>query len=208
MVKSADTLCVDGAGASGAMKPELDHWVVAIGASGGQGLGDIQVLLGALRYPWAAAVLVVLHRPADKVSNLRHILARSSPMPVVIAAEGEALRPGVCYIGEPDAHLTLLAGNLAHLTDGMLRNRTVDVLFQSLARAAAPRIIGVVLSGSLDDGSRGLAEIHHAGGLTMVLTPDRAKGGQMPANAIDYDGPIDFIGSATQIAGEIDRLTA
>jgi len=193
------------------MKPALEHWIVAIGASGGQGLQDIRTLLSCLDDPCAAAVMVVLHRPTDQISSLREILARSSPMPVVIAAEGEELRPGVCYIGEPDAHLTLVARDLAHLVadaGNEARNRTVDLLFRSLAQAAAPCIAGVVLSGSLDDGSRGLAEIHHAGGVTMVMTPDRARGGQMPANAIDYDGPIDFVGDAVQIAGEINRMLA
>ena len=65
----------------------------------------------------------------------------------------------------------------------------------------------MILSGALDDGSSGLAAIHHAGGLTMVLTPaEYAETGGMPRNAIDYDGPIDLMGSITQIAEEIIRL--
>jgi two-component system chemotaxis response regulator CheB len=61
------------------------------------------------------------------------------------------------------------------------------------------------LSGSLDDGSRGLAAIHHAGGLTMVLTPASPPRG-MPENAIAYDGPIDLIGNSHQIAGAIIEI--
>lgn len=64
-------------------------------------------------------------------------------------------------------------------------------------------MIGVVLSGSLDDGSRGLAAIHEAGGLTMVLTPDPKPYRGMPRNAINYDGPVDVIGSPRVIAAAI-----
>jgi two-component system chemotaxis response regulator CheB len=193
------------------MKPEIEGWIVALGASGGQGLNDLRDLLGALRHPCPAILLAVLHRPIDKVSNLREVLARGSNIPVMIATQAGRLEPGVCYIGEPAAHLTLAANNLAHLVipEGEeFRNRTIDLLFHSLAKAAAPRIIGVVLSGSLDDGSRGLAAIHEAGGQVMVMTPDRARGGQMPANAIDYNGPEDFVGGAGEIAAEIDRVVA
>jgi two-component system chemotaxis response regulator CheB len=61
-------------------------------------------------------------------------------------------------------------------------------------------MIGVVLSGSLDDSSRGLAAIQEAGGLTMVLTPSGPPQRGMPENAISYDGPIDLIGTPERIA--------
>src|SRR3954451_14788189 len=64
----------------------------------------------------------------------------------------------------------------------------------------APISAWVVLSGALDDASRGLAAVHDAGGLTMVLTPGRSPERGMPENAISYDGPIDLIGDPLQIA--------
>jgi chemotaxis response regulator CheB len=67
-------------------------------------------------------------------------------------------------------------------------------------------MIGVVLSGSLDDGSRGLAAIHDAGGMTMVLTPARPPQQGMPENAISYDGPIDLIGDLRYCTGYLRRL--
>lgn len=181
---------------------------LAVGASGSEGLNDIKTLLAALSRPVAAVVLVVLHRPSGQVSFLRDVLARNCHMPVVVAAEAETFRPGVCYIGEPAEHLTLAARNFAHLVPGhgnRLRNRAIDTLFNSLARHAGPRTIGIVLSGSLDDGSRGLAAIHAAKGLTMVLDPGHKARG-MQQNAIDHDGPISFIGTATEIAGVIGRV--
>jgi chemotaxis response regulator CheB len=84
--------------------------------------------------------------------------------------------------------------------------RTVDLLFKSVAAWAGTRIIGVVLSGSLDDGSRGLAAIHDAGGMTMVLTPARPPQQGMPENAISYDGPIDLIGDLRYCTGYLRRL--
>ena len=180
---------------------------VATGASGPEGLDDIQRLLARLRKPVPAIVMVVLHRPSDKLSHLREVLARGSDISIVVAAEAERLDEGVCYIGEPDGHLTLVDTHIAHLVAGSghsLRNRTIDALFGSLASHAGARAIGVVLSGALDDGSRGLAAIHAAGGLTMVLEPGKKPRG-MQRNAIDYDGPISKIGSAAIIATAINQ---
>jgi two-component system chemotaxis response regulator CheB len=187
------------------------HRCIAIGASGREGLDDIKELLAALPDPLPAIALVVLHRPADRFSYLREVLARATHLKVEIAEEGEALELGVVYIGEPDHHLKLVAGHTADLVadpDNKHRNRTIDMLFYSLAAHAGKAAIGVVLSGSLDDGSRGLAAIHKARGVTMVLTPERGPSAGMPQNAIDYDGPINVIGSPTFIAGEIAKLLA
>lgn len=91
--------------------------------------------------------------------------------------------------------------------DNRLRNRTVDTLFDSVALHAGKRAVGIVLSGSLDDGSRGLAAIHAAGGLTMVLDPAHKPVG-MQQNAIDYDGPISFIGNGLAIAAALKQALA
>ena len=178
---------------------------IAIGASGSEGLDDIKTLLNLLQSPVHAVVMVVLHRPSDKTSHLREVLARSCGIKIVLADEAEILKEGTCYIGEPDGHLTLIDTHLAHLLLGAghrLRGRTIDVLFESVAAHAGTRAIGIVLSGSLGDGSRGLAAIHAAGGFTMVLDPGGKPRG-MQQNAIEYDRPIDFIGSAAEIANVV-----
>lgn len=185
---------------------------VAVGASGSQGLKDIQRLLGRLPSDLRAVVLVVLHRSYDRVSYLKEVLNQRSSIPIHIAEDGVRLRNGHGYIGEPDAHLALAADSLGDLIadpQNLRRNRTVDALFRSVAAHAGSRFIGVVLSGSLDDGARGLAAIHAAGGVTMVLTPQDAPRRGMPENAIGYDGPIDFIGGPEAIAAAIaDRVQA
>ena len=187
----------------------MDPWIVAIGASGGQGLDDLKVLLAELPPLFEAVVLVVLHRPLDRISHLQAVLARTARIPVVIALQGERFEAGTAYIGDPADHLTLAARTFGALVDdptGQHRNRTIDLLFHSVARYRGERIIGVVLSGALDDGSRGLAAIHHAGGVTMVMTPSPWLWQGMPENAIAYDGRIDLIGDARQIAGAIVEI--
>jgi two-component system chemotaxis response regulator CheB len=189
------------------------HWFVAVGASGSRGFQDIDRLLGDLPPLPDATFLVVLHRRTDQVSVLAQVLSRNASMPVAVATDGQRFERGVCYVGEPGEHLALAARCTGKLVADEFRdqhrNRTVDLLFASLAEHAKCRAVGVILSGALDDGSSGLAAIHHSGGFTMVLTPaDHAETGGMPSNAIRYDGPIDFQGSIGQIAGEIARVVA
>jgi chemotaxis response regulator CheB len=181
-------------------------WFVAIGASGADGLDDIRVILRELPPSLNAVVLIVLHRLWNRPSHLAAVLGRATRMPVRVALDGDRFTPGTAYIGEPADHLTLAANSFGRLVDDpnrTQRNRTVDLLFRSVAAHGGSRIIGVVLSGSLDDGSRGLAAINEIGGLTMVVTPARPPEQGMPENAISYDGPIDLIGSPSEIAQAI-----
>ena len=180
--------------------------IVAIGASSG-GIEALQSLLGAL-CDIDAIVLVVLHRPANRASYLRDILLRNMRMPVVVTRHGERLHKSVCYIGEPSQHL-MVDSNLCadFLPDHRYTTRNIDELFISLARHFGPRTIGVVLSGQLDDGTRGLAAIKKAGGITTVQSPQEAVYPDMPRNAINYDGPIDLVAPTSDLAAEIVRLT-
>jgi two-component system chemotaxis response regulator CheB len=181
---------------------------VAIGASGSAGLRDIVALLGALRQPLPAVIMVVLHRPVDLASHLREVLARATPKIVRIAQHREALRANVVYIGEPARHLTMLRTLRAGLVDqrDAARQNTIDLLFQSLARHAGTRAVGIVLAGSFNDGSRGLAAIRDARGVTMVVTPDHTRAPGMPEHATDHDEPTDVTGSTTRIAAELSQL--
>jgi two-component system, chemotaxis family, protein-glutamate methylesterase/glutaminase len=186
------------------MRDEQTPWIVAIGASGAQGLDDIVQLLVELPGTLSAILMVVLHRRWHQPTKLRAILAKNCALPVMIAVPGERFEVGVVYIGEPAVHLTLATDIFGGLIDDPSRHhggRTVDLLFKWIATHAGRRMIGVVLSGSLDDGSRGLAAIHKAGGLTMVLTPAGARSDRgMPENAINYDGPISLVGNPRQLA--------
>ncbi len=190
--------------------PPPPPWIIAIGASGDEGLRDIRTLLGLLDPNDVAVVMVVLHRRFDGPSHLRQVLQAGTKMPVIVADDGEKLAPGCCYIGEPAAHLTLLARSFVDIIpdpERRHRNRTVDLLFRSVAAVAGPRGIGVILSGALDDGSRGIEAMHKAGGRTMVLLREPRTPG-MPENAIAYDGPVDCVGATTEIAAAIRKILA
>ena len=175
---------------------------VAIGGSGSEGLDNLRELMEIWPTGLDVTVLAVLHRPSGHVSYLADILRRSSSLPVEIASNGQLMGPGICYLGTPDAILTLGSQGEAQLIDGRddkLRNRTVDELYKSVALHAGNRSVAILLSGALDDGSRGTEAVHHAGGLTFVLEPG-AKPKGMQQNAIDFDGPISYVGSLPDIA--------
>jgi len=181
---------------------------IAIGAAGGEGLSDVKALLSRLNPQIKAAVLVVLRRSPRDMSDLQGALNGNSSMPVVIATGGEQLASGVVYIGEPGAHLSLAPNLFCSLIadpEGADRNSAVDLLFESVARHAGTQGIGIVLSGSRDDGSRGLDAIHNAGGLTMVFTPDDGRPPGMPENAVDYSGLVDVIGDIDTLASVINE---
>jgi chemotaxis response regulator CheB len=176
--------------------------IVAIGASSG-GIEALQSILEGLA-DIDAIVSVVLHRPANRTSYLRDILLRNVRMPVVVTRHGERLHKGVCYIGEPSQHLMVDSDLRADL---LYTTRNIDEPFISLARHFGPRTIGVVLSGQLDDGTRGLAAIKKAGGIAMVQSPEEAAYPDMPRNAIKYDGQVDLVAPIGDLAAEIIRLT-
>ncbi|KKB64394.1 hypothetical protein WM40_05575 [Robbsia andropogonis] len=181
-------------------------YAIGIGASGVEGLDDICRLLERWPESIDASVFVVLHRSSDKVSYLAKVLRRRSRLSVVVATNGMATQAGVCYVAESSQVLYIDQNEAIACLDGSsnrYRNRTVDVLFASLAASVGRRAIGIVLSGSLADGSKGLAAIHQAGGLTMVLDPGRKPRG-MQQNAIDYDGPITYIESVDGLLIALD----
>ncbi len=180
--------------------------VIAIGASAG-GLKPVKMILELLHADLPATVLVVIHRPFDRVSRLQHVLAAKSRLPVIEAINGQELLVGVCYLGQPAGHLGV--DELAHArltTDhgGSRRGRTIDDLFASVARHAGPRVIGVLLSGLLRDGSEGLAAIRRAGGVAMVQSPGDARFPDMPANAIAH-GVIDVIAPIAELVAAIEH---
>lgn len=139
-------------------------------------------------------------------SNLRAVLAQACPQVICIASANERFAPGTVYIGAPSQHLTLATGQSGELVDDPNRvygNRTIDLLFASVAKYGEARGIGVVLAGAADDGSRGLAMIGNSGGLRMVVTPVNAPWRGMPENDIEFDRSVDVIGSPLQIAAAI-----
>jgi len=159
--------------------------IVVIGASAG-GVGALQRLAADLPPLFPAVVLIVLHVGANR-SLLPRLLAAAGPNPPVHAQDGEKLRMGHLTVAPPDHHLLVDDGSL-RLTRGPKENfarPAIDPLFRSAALAYGPRVIGVVLTGSLDDGTAGLQAIKQCGGLTLVQDPTTAFAPSMPASALD-----------------------
>ena len=162
--------------------------IIVVGASAG-GLRALQTLVGGLPQDLAAAVFIVLHIGA-RPSAASRILNSSSPLPVAEAVDGGEIRNGHIHVAPPDHHLLLEPGRM-RLTRGPRENRTrpaVDPLFRSAAEAYGPRVVGIILSGTLSDGTAGFSAIKRCGGTTVVQDPDEAEYPGMSRNALRYVG--------------------
>lgn len=162
--------------------------IIVVGASAG-GLRALQIFVGGLPQDLAAAVFIVLHIGARRSAASR-ILNSSSPLPVAEAIDGGEIRNGHIHVAPPDHHLLLEPGHM-RLTRGPRENRTrpaVDPLFRSAAEAYGPRVVGIILSGTLSDGTAGFSAIKRCGGVTVVQDPDEAEYPGMPSNALRYVG--------------------
>ncbi|MBL6079883.1 chemotaxis protein CheB [Belnapia sp. T18] len=186
----------------------MGHDIIVVGASAG-GVEALQRLSAGLSPELPAAVLIVQHVSPRARSVLPELLARAGPMPVAHALDGEPILPGRAYVAPPDHHLLVAPGG-QHLLlrRGPLENRTrpaVDALFRSAAVTCGPRVIGVVLTGTLDDGTAGLVAVKRCGGISVVQDPADAVWPDMPRNALNGDSP-DHSAPMALMVPLLDRL--
>lgn len=178
--------------------------VIAIGASAG-GLQGLRAIAAGLPEDLEATVLVVLHVAATGTSVLPQILSRSSRLDVRRGEDGVELAPGRIIVAPPDHHLIVKDG-CACLSRGPRENGhrpAIDPLMRSVARAYGPAAAGVILSGTRDDGTLGLAEIKRAGGMAIVQDPHEAEYPGMPTSAMaatDVDAVLPVAGIAPVLA--------
>lgn len=156
-----------------------------IGASAG-GFEALKTIVAGLPATFNAPILIVWHIAATTTGILPYVLNKHGRLNASNARDGASMLPGHIYIAPPDRHL-LIEDGLVRVTHGPKENRfrpAIDPLFRSAANAWGPRVIGIVLSGALDDGSSGLWSIKEAGGIAIVQDPADADVSAMPENAM------------------------
>ncbi len=180
--------------------------VIAIGASTGGPTAVATVLAGLAGV--RAPVLVVQHLHPDFTSGLLDLLARSSALPVRMAAHGEALLPGTVHLAPGHLHLKLAAGSRMELDPlpMSLHRPAVDQLFSSVAVHAGAAGVGVLLTGMGEDGARGLLELHRAGGHTLAQDEATSAVFGMPQAAARL-GAVDELLPLQLVAAAIIRVT-
>lgn len=177
--------------------------IVVIGASAG-GIDALRMLLARLPPDSLASFFVVQHLSPSYASQLDRILQSATSMPVAFASDRQPILPNTVYLASPDRHM-MIEDHHIRITRGPRENRarpSIDVLFRSAALAFGPRVIGVILTGSLDDGTAGLWQIKDRQGLAFVQDPAEAFHASMPQSAIEHVD-TDFVGTIDRLAAKI-----
>jgi two-component system chemotaxis response regulator CheB len=161
--------------------------IIVIGTSLG-GVQALPQLVAGFPANLRASVLIVMHMPAYYRGYLPDTLDGAGPMPAARAVDGEKLEHGRIYVAVPDRHL-MIEGDRIRLTRGPRESHarpSVDVLFRSAAYFCGPRVIGMVLTGMLDDGTSGLWTIKDRGGVAIAQSPEEALEPGMPQSAVRH----------------------
>jgi two-component system chemotaxis response regulator CheB len=182
--------------------------IIVIGASAG-GFEAIKQLVAALPATLDAAIFIVWHMAPDVTGLLPRVLNRQKGLAASNAIDNEIISFNHVYVAPPDKHLLLDKG-VVRVTRGPKENRfrpAVDPLFRSAAEHYGARVIGIILSGALDDGTAGLWTVKSRGGLAIVQEPEEALVSSMPESAlaavdVDYRVPM------AEMAPLLVRLTA
>jgi two-component system chemotaxis response regulator CheB len=182
--------------------------VIVIGGSAGA-IDALLRIMAALPAVLHARVFITVHVPSTAVSALPAILTRAGPIAARHPTDGERTQPSVIYVAPPDYHL-LVKRDTLRIVRGPRENGhrpAIDPLFRSAAASYGARVIGVVLSGNLDDGAAGAAAIAAAGGTVIVQDPEDSPYPSMPLHA-RARVPAAVALPLDQIAGHLIRLLA
>jgi two-component system chemotaxis response regulator CheB len=180
--------------------------LLLLGASAG-GVQALSEVVKELPGDLPAAVFAVLHVSPYGRSAMPAILSRCGSLPAVHPQDGEAIRRGCIYVAPPDLHLVVEPGTV-RLSRGPSENGfrpAVDVLFRTAARSYGTRVVAVILTGNLDDGTAGLAVVKRQGGIAVVQDPKDADYPGMPASAV-RNVDIDYVLPLSEIPGVLVDL--
>lgn len=186
---------------------DIKYKAVVIGVSTG-GVAALKLLLGALPTDFPVPVLVTTHITPDADDGLAVLLNTLSAIRVKEADEQETALPGTVYLAPANYHLLVeRTGNLALSIDPPVNfaRPSVDVLFDSAAEIYGPALIGVIMTGAGNDGSKGLLNIQERGGLTIVQDPADAEMDSMPKSALQLLN-ADYVVPLNEISGLLVRL--
>jgi two-component system chemotaxis response regulator CheB len=182
--------------------------IITVGASAG-GVETLTKLVAGLPADLPASVFVVQHLSPAAPSALAAILAGRGPLRVETATDHQEFQPRAIYVAPPDHHL-MVDRSYMYITRGPRENHTrpaVDPLFRSAAVVHGPHVIGVVLSGTLDDGTAGLTAIKRCGGVAVVQDPKDALYPDMPQNALDANEDVDYCVDMSKLPALLTRLS-
>ena len=181
--------------------------LVVVGASAG-GLEALRGLVSGIPETFPGTICIVLHTSPESPGILADILGRSGPLPAELAHDGQRIQAGHIYVAPPDRHLLIEPGRL-RVTQGPREHGfrpAVDPLFRSAAQVFGPSAIGVVLTGSLDDGTAGLWTIKKLGGIAIVQDPAEALFPSMPEHAMKHVD-VDYVAPLARLAALLVELT-
>ena len=180
--------------------------LIVIGASAG-GVEALTRIVRDLAGDIRAAIFITLHFPPTGTSALARILKRAGKVNAVHAVDAQPIEEGEIYVAPPDNHLLIFRDHV-RLYRGPRENGNrpaVDPMFRSAALAFGPRVIGVVLSGNLDDGTSGLLAIKRRGGIAVAQDPAEAMFPSMPQSAIDHVA-VDYVMKLDGLAALLNDL--
>jgi two-component system, chemotaxis family, protein-glutamate methylesterase/glutaminase len=183
--------------------------IVVIGGSAGS-LQPLQSILSSLPWDFQSSTFVVLHTTEDSPRLLPDILNRHSKVPVMYAVHNAQILPSRVYVAPAGQRHLLIDRGKIRMEAGPRENHSrpaIDAMFRSASYAYGSQVIGVVLSGNLDDGAAGLASIKNRAGLAIVQHPEDSVAPSMPVSAIESTS-IDFILPAEQIGPKLIELAS
>ena len=181
-------------------------WIVGIGASAG-GLDAIQHLFDNLPNDTGMAFVIIQHLSPDFRSLMPELLAKHTGMKIYTAEDKQMIKPNCIYFNERSKNLQI-KGNRLYLLDKEPKrnlNLPIDIFFHSLGEQHQEKSIGVILSGTGSDGSRGIKTIKEAGGTIIVQKPESAQFDGMPNSAI-HTNLVDYILTPEKIAQTLMRF--
>ena len=181
--------------------PKEPKYIIIAGASA-VGINALSELVAQLNVGMDAAVFIVLHLSKTGIgATLPRRFQQFTPLTCLMAKDGDSIEKGKIYIAVPDYHLIIKKG-IIKIVKGPVENRwrpSIDVLFRSAAVAYGSSVIGIILTGLLDDGTSGMLAIKKCGGITIVQDPDEAEFSDMPLSVlsnmeVNYCAPLAQMG--------------